>query len=113
MEIKNVIEKCLELEMSLKDIKSRQKEIKTQIDNYKIEIKEYLIDNEIDKLALSNGEIKLVDRKISQTFKKETIANVLQERLKQTKDPEELADSIIENKKYIIEKTVKINLKKS
>ena len=66
----------------------------------------------MDSISLKDGEIVLYSRKISQTFKKETIVERLTEELKDNLKAEQLAQSILENKKFIVEDKIKAVIKK-
>ena len=82
------------------------------IHQLKKEIKEYMTKNDMDSISLKEGEIVLYSKKISQTFKKEVIMEKLTEQLKDSKQAEELTQSILQNKKFLLEDKIKAIIKK-
>ena len=88
------------------------KAVKKNTDALELEIKEYMTQNDMDSVSLKDGEIVLYARKIPQTFKKEVIMEKINEKLKDTQKSEELAQSIIQNKQFIVEDKIKAIIKK-
>ena len=76
------------------------------------EIREYMTKNDMDSISLKDGEIVLYARKIPQTFKKEVIMEKLNEKLKDSQKAEELTQSILQNKQFIVEDKIKAVIKK-
>jgi hypothetical protein len=66
----------------------------------------------MDSISLKEGEIVLYPKKISQMFKKEVIMEKLTEELKDGKKAEELTQSILQNKRFVIEDKLKAVIKK-
>lgn len=105
--------KYLDIQKELAELRQKQKECKKNLLKLEDEIKEYMMKNDMDSISLKDGQIVLYAKKISQTFKKETIADKLVETLKcDEKKAETLADSILKNKKFIVEDKIKAIIKK-
>lgn len=104
----------LELNKEIAEFRKKQAAQKKVIQNLEDEIKQYMKDNEMDSISLNEGEILLYDRKVSQTYKKETIVEKLTEKLKGNGDlAESLAESIITNKVFNVESKIKAKIKKT
>ena len=110
--IPDLFKEYLELSKELTNTREIQKEIKKKMDSIEKSIKEYMTSNEMDSITLKDGEIVLYNKKIPQTFKKETIVEKLTEELKDQNKAEELTKSIIQNKKFIVENKLKAVIKK-
>ena len=93
-------------------IRKQMKQRKEKADALEKEIKEYMTQNDMDSVSTKEGEIVLYARKISQTFKKESIMEKLTEKLKDSQKAEELTESIISNKKFVVEDKIKAVIKK-
>jgi hypothetical protein len=105
--------KYLEIQKELSEMRKKQTECKKQLITLETEIKEYMTQNDMDSISLKDGQIVLYAKKISQTFKRDTIANKLAESLDcDEKKAETLADTILKNKKYIVEEKIKAVIKK-
>ncbi len=102
----------LDLHKSLSKMRKEQKETKLLLDKLEKEIKEYMTENDMDSIALKDGEIVLYSKKLSQTFKKEVIMEKINEHLKDSQQSEELAESILQNKKFILQDKIKAVIKK-
>lgn len=102
----------IDLSKQIADLREKQKEFKKSMDKIEKSIKEYMTNNEMDSISLKDAEIVLYNKKISQTFKKETITEKLTEELSDPQKAEELAKSIVQNKKFIVENKIKVVLKK-
>jgi len=102
----------IDLISGLAALRKQVKEKKTQADALEKHIKEFMVKNKMDSIALKEGEIVIYSKKISQTFKKETIVEKLTEELKDSHKAEILTESILKNKKFIVEDKVKAVLKK-
>jgi DNA repair ATPase RecN len=103
----------LNINKELAGFRKLMKQHKQRIDTLEKEIKEYMTQHDMDSVSLKDGEIVLYARKISQTFKKETIVEKLTEQLKDSQKAEELTQSIISNKKFVVEDKIKAVMKKS
>ena len=99
------------LQKNLVAIRKEQKNVKKELDTLEADIMEYMVNNEMNNISIKEGEIILYPKKISQTFKKETIIETLNVKLKNTLQSEELAESILENKKFITQDKIKVKLK--
>jgi hypothetical protein len=110
--IQETFQKYLQLQKQLSDMRKSVKVIKKNADTLESEIKEYMTKNDMDSISLKDGEIVLYARKIPQTFKKEVIMEKINEKLKDAQKSEELAQSIIQNKQFIVEDKIKAVIKK-
>lgn len=102
----------INLNRELTNMRKQQKEIKKKAEELEKQIKEYMTNNDMDSISLKDGEIVLYSKKISQTFKKESIVEKLTEKLRDSEKAEELAQSIVSNKKYLVEDKIKAVIKK-
>ena len=102
----------LDLNRQLAELRKQTKEIKDKTTELEKEIMTYMLDNSLDNISLKDGEIVLYQKKISQTFKKETIVEKLKERLRDVTQAEELTDSILSNKTFTVQDKVKAVIKK-
>lgn len=102
----------LDLNKELSLLRKQLKEKKQVVDMLEKDIKNYMTDNNMDSIAMKDGEIVLYSKKISQTFKKDTIVEKLTEQLKDSQKAEALTQSIMQNKKFIVEDKIKAVLKK-
>lgn len=102
----------LDLNKELSLLRKQLKEKKQVVDLLEKDIKNYMTDNNMDSIAMKDGEIVLYSKKISQTFKKDTIVEKLTEQLKDVQKAEALTQSIMQNKKFIVEDKIKAVLKK-
>jgi hypothetical protein len=96
----------------INDLKKLQKEKKINMKKIEDSIYEYMKNNDMDCISFKDAEIILYDKKIPQTFKKETIAEKLTEELSDPVKADDLATSIVQNKKFILENKIKVVLKK-
>jgi hypothetical protein len=102
----------LNLNKQLIDLRKQQKDIKKNLDAIENEIKTYMKDNSMDCISLKEGEIVLYPRKISKTFKRETIVEKLTEKLKcDESKAEEITNSILTNKVFSVEDKIKAVIK--
>lgn len=111
-DIQKQLSQYIEYNKQSVSLRSQLKDLKKETQKLENEIKEYMTKNDMDSISLKDGEIVLYSRKISQTFKKETIVEKLTEELKDSSKAEQLAQSILENKKFIVEDKVKAVIKK-
>ncbi len=102
----------LQLNKDLTALRKQQKELKKKSDALEKEIKEYMTKNEMDSITMREGEIVMYAKKIPQTFKKESIVEKLTEKLNDSQKAEELTQSILANKKYLVEDKIKAVIKK-
>lgn len=110
--IQEKFKEYLELNKELVTLRKNLKEKKQYVDKLEKDIKEYMTNNNMDSISMKDGEIVLYSKKISQTFKKDTIVEKLTEQLKDSNKAEALTQCILENKKYIVEDKIKAVLKK-
>jgi hypothetical protein len=110
--IQETFQTYLQLQKQLVEMRKNMKAVKKNTDALELEIKEYMTQNDMDSVSLKDGEIVLYARKIPQTFKKEVIMEKINEKLKDTQKSEELAQSIIQNKQFIVEDKIKAIIKK-
>lgn len=107
------IKAYMQLNKEIAELRKGQAERKKSLQTLESEIKEYMEKNEMDSISTKDGEIVLYDRKVNQSFKKETMVDKLTEELKgDDKKAEKLVESIISNKVFTVQKTIKANLKK-
>lgn len=102
----------LELNKELAQLRKQQRQLKTKVTDMEKDIKEYMTKNEMDSIALKEGEIILYNKKIPQTFKKESIVEKINETLKDSQKAEELTESILHNKKFLLEEKLRAVIKK-
>ena len=103
----------INLNKQLRELRKQQKTIKDKVDSLEKQIKDYMMSNDMDSISLKDGEILLYTKKISQTYKKDSIVEKLTEKLKDSQKAEELAESIVSNKKFLVEDKVKAVIKKT
>jgi hypothetical protein len=104
----------LEMQKELAAFRKKQAEQKKVLQTLEDEIKEYMKTNDMDSIALKEGEIVLYDRKVSQTFKRPVMVEKIAEKLKcDTQKAEDIAESIFANKVFSVEQKIKANIKKS
>lgn len=111
-DIQQKFQNYLELHKSLSQMRKEQKETKNLIDKLEKEIKDYMTQNDMDSISLKDGEIILYAKKVSQTFKKEVLMEKINEHLKDSQESERLTESILHNKKYILQDKIKAVIKK-
>jgi hypothetical protein len=110
--IQDKFKKYLEIQKQLSESRKQQKLWKKELETLESDIKNYMVTNDMDSISLKDGEIVLYAKKISQTFKKEVIMEKLAEKLNDTKRAEELTQSILQNKKFVVEDKIKAIIKK-
>lgn len=92
------------------EIQKAQKEKKKLLKTLHKEIECYMKDHDINVLQIPDGEIKLCDKKVNQTFKLQSIKNKLVQKLKcKEEEISELAESLVSEKVFTTEQCVKIN----
>lgn len=112
MSISDKVEQYLELSKELTGLRKRQTDLKKQLQLIEKGIWEYMRENEMENISSKTGEIVIYSRKVSQTYKRDIIAEKLAEELSDKKKADELADSIVKNKKFIVEEKIKAVIKK-
>ena len=110
--IQEKLNEYLTINKDLKVLRKHQRELKQKSDNLEKEIKEYMTNNDMDSIALKEGEIVLYAKKIPQTFKKEVIIEKLTEKLNDSQKAEELTQSILQNKRFVVEDKIRAIIKK-
>lgn len=111
--INEKFQKYLEIQRSLAESRKQQKLWKKTLEDLEKDIKDYMTQNDMDSISLKDGEIVLYAKKISQTFKKEVIMEKLNEKLKDSQKAEELTQSILQNKRFIVEDKLRAVIKKN
>ena len=110
--INQKFQQYLEVQKLLTESRKQQKEWKKKLDSLEKDIKDYMTQNDMDSISLKEGEIVLYPKKISQMFKKEVIMEKLTEELKDSQRAQELTQSILQNKRFIVEDKLKAVIKK-
>jgi microsomal dipeptidase-like Zn-dependent dipeptidase len=110
--IQNKLESYIELQKVLSEYRKKLRDSKKQLDDMEKEIKTYMTTNGMDSIALPTGEIVLYNRKIPQTFKKESMVDTLTDKLQNQKQAEELVETILKNKTFLVEEKVRAIIKK-
>jgi hypothetical protein len=112
MNIEEKLKVYLEINKELIEFRKKQKEQKQVLNNLEKEIHEYMLNHNMDTITVGDGKIVLYDKKINQSFKRPAIVEKLTEKLYcDEKKAEELAESILTNKVFTIEKKIKVDLK--
>jgi hypothetical protein len=104
--------KYAEIKKKLSEMRKEQMILKREADDIEIKIKEYLIEKKEDSIVLNNCQISLYEKKINQTFKKDSIIQVLNDKLHDNDKAIDLAESILANKKSINIDMIKIKFNK-
>ena len=113
MDIQEKFKLYLEINKEITEFRKKQREQKKLLQQLEQEIFDYMSENNMDSISLKDGEIILYDRKVSQSFKRPAIVEKLTEKLKcDEKKAEDIAESILTNKVFTVEKKVKANIKK-
>ena len=110
--IQESITRYIEINKTLSSLRAQQKDLKAQSLQLEETLKKYMIDNSMDSISIKDGEVVLYTKKISQTLKKDTIVEKLAEKLNDQSKAEDLATSILQNKKYTTEESIKAIIKK-
>lgn len=111
-DIQQKFQNYLDLHKSLSKMRKEQKEAKSLLDKLEKDIKEYMTENDMDSIALKDGEIILYSKKVAQTFKKEVLMETINEQLKDSQESERLTESILHNKKYVLQDKIRAVIKK-
>lgn len=110
--IQGQLESYIELQKVLSEYRKKLRDSKKQLDAMEKEIKTYMTNHNMDSIALATGEIVLYNKKIPQTFKKESMVGTLTEKLNNQKQAEELVETILKNKTFLVEEKVRAIIKK-
>jgi hypothetical protein len=102
----------LTLNNELVDLRKMVNDKKKLVDKLEKTIKSYMTANNMDSIAMNEGEIVLYSRKVNQSFKKEALIETLHEQLNDQNKAEELTQSIMQNKKFVMEEKLKAVMKK-
>lgn len=112
-EIQTKFQTYLHLQAELGVLRKKQREVKKEVDSLEKDIKLYMTSNDMDSIALKEGEIVLYSKKIPQTFKKDVIVETLTEELQDSTKAEELTKIILQNKKFLVEDKLRAVIKKT
>lgn len=112
-EITTKFEEFLNISKQLRDFRKQQKELRQKLITLEKEIKDYMMENSMDSISLKGGEIILYEKKIAQTFKKESIVENLTKKLNNPEKAEELTEVILSNKTFVVQDKIKAVIKKS
>lgn len=111
--IQQKLQEYIDINKELAQFRKQQRAHKEQLVSLEKEIKEYMTQHDMDSISLKDGEIVLYNKKIPQTFKKESMIEKLTEKLNDPKKAEELTDSILQNKTFIVEEKIRAVIKKA
>jgi hypothetical protein len=112
MDIQEKFKLYIELNKEITEFRKKQREQKKILDQLEKEIFDYMSNNNMDNISLKDGEIVLYDKKVSQSFKRPAIVEKLTEKLRcDEKKAEDIAESILSNKVFTLEKKIKANIK--
>lgn len=112
MSIQETFKKYLDINKEILELRKKQAEYKKLSQQLELDIRDYMEKNSMDSISLKEGEIILYDRKINQTFKKESMVECLTNTIKDENKAEKLVESILTNKSFKVEKKLKVNVKK-
>ena len=102
------------LQKEIKSFRVKQAEQKKILQTLEADIQEHMLNEGLDNITLADGEIVIYQRKTNQAMKKPAIVEKIAEKLKCTDEKaEELAESILSNKIFLVENKIKANLKKN
>lgn len=110
--IQDQLAEYLELNKQQETLRQKQKDLKERATELECAIKDYMAKHEMDTISLSGGEIVLYKKRVPQTFKKEVMIETLTETLQNRPQAERLANTILQNKKFIEENKIRVVLKK-
>lgn len=103
----------LEINKKMMELRKLMTDYKKSSSNIESDIQDYMEKHNMDNILLKEGEIVKYERKVNQSFKKDSIVEKLTEKLKgDDKKAEELAESILSNKVFKLETKLKVNIKK-
>lgn len=107
------VTRYIELQKEVQAFRLKIKNSQKEIQGLENDIKDFMLENNMDEIKLNGANIVLYNKKTPQTFKKEVIKEKIEERLKDEKKAEELAEAILQNKKYAVVEKIKAVLKKA
>jgi len=110
MNIEDKLKVYVEINKEIADYRKKQREKKKILTNLENEIYEYMSNHDMDSITIGDGKIILYDRKINQSFKRPAIIEKLTEFCDEKK-AEKLAESILTNKVFTVEKKLRVDLK--
>lgn len=114
MDIQEKFKLYLEINKEIAEFRKKQRDQKKELQRLEQEIFDYMSENNMDSISLKDGEIVLYDKRVSQSFKRPAIVEKLTEKLRcDEKKAEDIAESILTNKVYTVEKKIKANIKKT
>jgi hypothetical protein len=114
MDIQEKFKLYIELQKEITAFRVKQNEQKKILQGLEKEIHEYMTTNDMENISLKDGEIVLYEKKVSQSFKRPAMIEKITEELKCNEEKaEKLAESILTNKVFTLEKKIKANIKKS
>jgi hypothetical protein len=113
MDIQEKLKLYVELNKEISEFRKKQRDQKKVLDQLEKEIFDYMSDNNMENISLKDGDIIIYDKKVSQSFKRPAIVEKLTEKLRcDEKKAEDIAESLLTNKVYTLEKKIKVNIKK-
>lgn len=113
MDIQEKLKLYVELNKEITEFRKKQRDQKKVLDQLEKEIFDYMSDNNMENISLKDGDIIIYDKKVSQSFKRPAIVEKLTEKLRcDEKKAEDIAESLLTNKVYTLEKKIKVNIKK-
>jgi hypothetical protein len=113
MSIQEKFKLYLDINKEIAELRKAQANYKKQLAQLETDIDEYMEKNSMDSIALKEGEIVRYDRKVNQTFKRESMVECLNNTIKDEEKAEKLVESILTNKTFKVEKKLKVNIKKT
>lgn len=112
MDISSKMKKYITINKQVAELRKQMKTLQDENKSLESEIKDYMTQNDLDEIKLDDANIVLFQKKVPQTFKKESIKEKLEEKLKDSRKAEELTDVILKNKSFTVEDKIKAVLKK-
>jgi len=102
------------LQKEIKSFRVKQAEQKKILQTLEADIQDYMLNEGLDNISLADGDIVIYQRKTNQGMKRPAIIEKISEKLKCTDEKaEELAESILTNKVFVVENKIKANIKKT
>ena len=107
-----LLNQYLELKTESKKLQKQQLLIKKDIKALEVSIMEYFLESGIDSIMVNNCQISIFEKKINQTFKKESILEILQSQLPEHNEnqTEKLTEAIINNKKFTTVDMIRVKI---
>jgi hypothetical protein len=110
MDQQESLKKYIELKKEYARVQKNQNSLKKEIKDIEVQVMEALIQRQVDSILIDDCQISIYEKKINQTFKKETIEELLTKKLNNNEQAIDLTDSILNNKKSISVDKIKIKL---